>query len=67
MFRIVCERLRVVAAFSEGRGGGCVWSASKDLKFFSTRAESEREESLPHRSEESLLHSRICSSTQIKE
>ena len=34
MFRIVCERLRVVAAFSEGRGEGCVWRASKDLIFF---------------------------------
>ena len=35
MFRIVCERLWVVAAFSEGRGEGCVWRASKDLIFFS--------------------------------
>ena len=35
MFRLVCERLRVVAAFSEGRGEGCVWRASKDLIFFS--------------------------------
>jgi len=26
--------LRVVAAFSEGRGEGCVWRASKDLIFF---------------------------------
>jgi len=53
LFEIVVEALRVVAAFSEGRGEGCVWRASKDLKFFSTQAESEREESHPHRSEES--------------
>jgi len=26
MFRIVVEALRVVAAFSEGRGEGCVWT-----------------------------------------
>ena len=35
MFRIVVEALRVVAAFSEGRGEGCVWRVSKDLIFFS--------------------------------
>ena len=35
MFRDIVEALRVVAAFSEGRGEGCVWRASKDLIFFS--------------------------------
>ena len=35
MFRIVVEALRVVAAFSEGRGEGFVWTPSKDLIFFS--------------------------------
>jgi len=30
----ICEALRVVAAFSEGRGEGCVWRTSKDLIFF---------------------------------
>ena len=45
MFEIVVEALRVVAAFSEGRGEGCVWRASKDLIFFfSARSESQREE-----------------------
>jgi len=44
---IVVEALRVVAAFSEGRGEGCVWRASKDLIFFSGPAESEREEPRP--------------------
>ena len=34
---VVVEALRVVAAFSEERGEGCVWRASKDLKFFSAR------------------------------
>jgi len=45
LFVIVVEALRVDAAFSEGRGEGCVWRASKDLIFFfSARSESEREE-----------------------
>ena len=40
MFRDIVEALRVVAAFSEGRGEGCVWRASKDLIFFiESRAE----------------------------
>ena len=40
MFRVIVEALRVVAAFSEGRGEGCVWRASKDLIFFiESRAE----------------------------
>ena len=44
---IVVEALRVDAAFSEGRGEGCVWRASKDLIFFfSARSESECEEAL---------------------
>jgi len=36
--------LRVVAAFSEGRGEGFVWTPSKDLIFFSGPAVTEREE-----------------------
>ena len=40
-FEIVVEALRVGSAFSEGRGEGCVWRASKDLIFFSTHSEGE--------------------------
>ena len=52
MFEIVVEALRVVAAFSERRGEGCVWRASKDLKFFSGPADTEREESRLQTAEE---------------
>ena len=38
-FEIVVEALRVVSAFSEGRGEGFVWAPSKDLIFFSARSE----------------------------
>ena len=58
MFRDIVEALRVVAAFSEGRGEGCVWRASKDLIFFSSaRSESH--------SEEASLQSRRGMSTEM--
>ena len=57
MFEIVVEGLRVVAAFSEGRGEGCVWRASKDLIFFfSARSESHSEEPFLQTAEEASPH-----------
>jgi len=38
--------LRVVAAFSEGRGEGCVWRASKDLIFFLKKSKKSKKKML---------------------